>query len=235
MVEIAGADIMTTRPSSRFRALRAGAPAVALLAALAAAGDDATATRYRVATDASELRVLVYRAGPLAGFGHNHVIVTRALSGHVLLADARHASAVRLEFPVASLVVDEPAARRAEGPAFEGVIPPDDVAATRNNMLGPELLDADNYPTIRIESTALEGTLPNVTIAARVALKGRQYPLAVPVSINTFEGGLVAVGRLRLAHSALGLEPFTVALGSLRVADELQVRFSIVARTDGAP
>ena len=210
------------------------AAAVALVVALACLGarEAVPASQYLVATDASELRVLAYRAGPLARLGHNHVVTTHALSGSISLGEATEESRVRLEFPVASLMVDEPAARTAAGPAFEGEIPPGDVTATRKNMLGPELLEADSYPTVRIESRAVEGGLPNVVVSALVTVRGRQYPLEVPVSINTFDGGLVAVGRLRVAHSEIGLEPFTVALGSLRVADELQVAFRIVARQE---
>lgn len=227
---------MTTRIADSNGAARSGTATATIVLLLALTGPGAREAvpdpRYRVATDASELRILVWRAGPLAGLGHNHVVVTRALSGSVSLAGALEHSAVRLEFPVASLTVDEPGVRRAEGRSFEGTIPPEDSRATRENMLGPELLDADAYPTIHIESTAVEGSLPNVTIAAEVTVRGRRYPVDVPVSINTFDGGLVAVGRLRVTHSALGLEPFTVALGSLRVAEELQVRFRIVARTE---
>lgn len=230
------ADTMNTGTPQEGKGSRAGTLAVALVTALTSldAGAEAPAARYHVATDASELRVLAYRAGPLARLGHNHVAVTRALSGSVSLAGAVRESSFYLEFPVASLEVDEPEVRRVEGPAFEGTVSPDDIAATRRNMLGPELLDADRYPTIRIESAAVEGSLPNVTLAVRVTVGGQQYPLDVPVSINTFEGGLVAVGRVRVAQSALGLQPFTVALRSLRVADELQVGFRIVARTEEA-
>lgn len=225
---------MAIRVFSRNRTRRTGTGALAVMAALAviAVGDAAAAaTRYRVVSDASELRILAYRAGPLASLGHNHVVVTRALSGSILLGETVGTSSVRLEFPVASLEVDDPDLRAAEGPAFEGSIPPDDIAATRMNMLGPKLLDADSYPVIRIESTFVEGDLPTVTISARVAISGSEHPLEVPASVNTFDGGLVAVGRLRLAHSAIGLEPFSAALGTLRVAEQLQLSFRVVART----
>ena len=187
--------------------------------------------RYVIAGDASELRVLIWRAGPLAGLGHNHVAVTRALSGTVLLADAVAESSVEIGFPVSSLTLDEPAVRADEGSAFEGEIPAEDIAATRENMLGPKLLDADDYPSIRVDSTEVTGALPDLAVTARVTVKGESHALNVPVSVNVFDGGLVAVGRLRFAQSQIGLEPFRVALGSLRVADELVVEFRIVART----
>lgn len=199
---------------------------------LPATGVSAADSRYRIATDASELRVLIWRAGPLAGLGHNHVAVTRALSGTVILGGTVSESAVDLEFPVSSLTLDEPSVRAAEGPAFQGEMAADDIAATRKNMLGPALLDAQDYPSIRIESTAVAGMLPDLAVTARVTVKGKSYSLDVPVSVNTFEDGLVAIGRLRFAHDAIGLEPFRVALGSLRVADELVVEFRFVAQRD---
>lgn len=208
-------------------ALLLGAPFFLPSAGTAAAGD-----RYTIATDASELRVLIRRAGPLAGFGHNHVAVTRALTGTVILADPLSESSVGIEFPVSRLTLDEPSVRADEGPAFEGEIPADDIASTRRNMLGPDLLDGDRHPSIRIESTAVSGTLPDPVVTARVTVKGEPHALDVPVSVNTFEGGLVAIGRLRFTHAAIGLEPFRVALGSLRVADELVIEFRIVARRE---
>ena len=44
---------------------------------------------YRIDSSKSELRVLVYRAGPLASLGHNHVMVNRAVEGAVVLDQPR--------------------------------------------------------------------------------------------------------------------------------------------------
>ena len=41
---------------------------------------------YRIDESHSELRILVYRAGPLAHLGHNHVIINRSLHGAVNVA-----------------------------------------------------------------------------------------------------------------------------------------------------
>jgi hypothetical protein len=76
---------------------------------------------YRVDEGQSELRVLVYRAGPLARFGHNHVVVNRALGGAVNLGDG--AAEFRLNVPVAGFVVDDAQARREEGADFVAEVP----------------------------------------------------------------------------------------------------------------
>ena len=92
-------------------------------------GLPSTGKLYRVDENQSELRVLVYRAGPLARLGHNHVMVNRAIRGSVNLADAAGAadaagtSAFSLSVPVAGFVVDDAQARREEGSDFAAEVP----------------------------------------------------------------------------------------------------------------
>ena len=73
--------------------------------------------RFIVDQEASEIRLLVYRAGPLARFGHNHVITGR-VRGEIRAGVGTAASGFRLEVPIESFVVDPPAARMEEGDEF---------------------------------------------------------------------------------------------------------------------
>jgi len=52
----------------------------------------------------------------------------------------------------------------------------------------------------------------------------------VPVEVERSDGQIVARGEFPLKQSELGLKPFTVALGTLVVLDELRVKFEITAR-----
>ena len=72
-------------------------------------------TRYRVVPADSEVRVLVYRDGPMARLGHNHVLSSRSLQGDVLLGDKGNEPRVSLVLPVASFSVDQTALRAEEG------------------------------------------------------------------------------------------------------------------------
>src|SRR3970282_837515 len=76
-----------------------------------------SAPAYAVDPQGSEIRLLVYRGGPLARFGHNHVIVGR-VRGEIRAGDGAAASGFRIEIPVDSFVVDPPAARAEEGEEF---------------------------------------------------------------------------------------------------------------------
>src|SRR5207237_226561 len=75
------------------------------------------APRYSVDPQASEIRLLVYRDGPLARFGHNHVVVGR-VHGEIRVGDAAVGSGFRLEIPVDSFVVEGVASFRINQSEF---------------------------------------------------------------------------------------------------------------------
>jgi polyisoprenoid-binding protein YceI len=184
---------------------------------------------YRIDPAHSELRVLVYRAGPMAALGHDHVIVNRALGGWVQFGGTATAAALSLTVPAAGFVVDDAAARREEGPQFAEEIPEDARAGTLRNMLGPAVLDAGRFPAITIRSVAV--TEARGTLEAKLAVNVAEHDstLVVPFSLERSSGRLAASGALTLRQSELGLTPFSVFLGALRVQDEMHVKFNLVA------
>ncbi len=178
---------------------------------------------YRLDAAQSELRVLVYRAGALARLGHNHVLVAAGLAGE--LCGERFV----LTVPVASLEVDPSAARAAEGAEFATEPSADDIAATRRHLLGSGQLEADAWPLIQVTGVVVRHGAEGV-VAVRLEVRGGFAELQVPVQFSgEREGRLVTSGGLELAQSSLGLVPYSVALGALRVRDEVSIRFRLVA------
>ena len=192
---------------------------------------------YRVDETQSELRILVYRAGPLARFGHNHVMVNRAISGAVSLADAAAESEFWLNVPVAGFVVDDAEARREEGADFSGDIPDDAKSGTLHNMLSAALLDAEEFPAITVKSVAGSGAQDGAgagawraSVAIRVA--GHVSKVDVPFTLHVDSSRLSATGSLELRQSVLGLTPLRLMLGALQVEDAMTVKFQIIAMPD---
>src|SRR3972149_5619628 len=93
--------------------------------------------RFLVDPDASEIRLLVNRAGPLARFGHNHVISGR-VRGEIRAGRDSAGSGFRIQVPVESLVVDPSEARAEEGEAFSAQVSAQARQATRENLLGKD-------------------------------------------------------------------------------------------------
>jgi hypothetical protein len=192
----------------------------------------AGASRYRIDPDASEMRILVYREGPLAEFGHNHVIVAGAVEGEVYLATPLRDSGFQVRIPVEALVVDPPAARAEEGGDFAKPLSGQARAATRENMLGPSVLDAERYPDIRVRSLGLHGPGWGPDLEVRITLRGVERDLTVPVALQRDGDRLAVTGLLELKQTDFGLVPFSAMGGGLRVADRIRVRFHLVAVRD---
>lgn len=211
----------------------AAAPAVTA-AATATATATAGAGSYRIDTARSELRILVYRAGPLARWGHNHVMVNRSISGSVEWGGEASPSAFELTMSSAAFSVDDPTARLEEGDVFAADIPDDARAGTLRNMLSAAVLDADEFPVVSVRSVAASAGPAgeragawNGTVAIHIA--GHDSTVVVPFTLTSESGRLCATGSTELRQSALGLRPFSIMLGALQVQDELTVKFRIVA------
>lgn len=186
-------------------------------------------TTYRVVAGESELRVLVFRAGALGRFGHNHIITSHGLTGTVLVGESPADSSIDLTLPVDSLEVDDPEARAEAGSVFEGAVDEEDIQGTRKNMMSDKVLHADEYNEIRVVSSAISGEFPDMTIHAQITVKGEEHEVELPVNASMYNDRIVATGRTDISHSELGLSPFSAALGTLRVADEMTFRYRIVA------
>ncbi|HTV98573.1 MAG TPA: YceI family protein [Steroidobacteraceae bacterium] len=184
---------------------------------------------YRIDPAHSELRVLVYRAGIMSALGHNHVIVNRALEGWVRFTGSASGAAFALTVPVSGFVVDEAEARRQEGAEFAEQTPEAAKAGTLENMLSPAVLDAAAYPLITVRSLSVMPSATGMQARVRVSVAGHQATLAAPFTLQICAGRLSASGMLAVRQSDLGMTPFSVMMGALRVQDELRVKFRLLA------
>ena len=211
---------------------RAEAPSSAAPPAVtpAIAGSIPTGARvYAVDPQASQVTLRVYRAGPLARLGHNHVITSADEAGLAWTTGELAQSGFVLRVPVAGLVVDDPAARAAAGADFPGEVPADAREGTKRNMLRPEVLDADRCPEIVVRADALRGTWERPVAEARITLRDQTRLISVPLSVERDAAVLVARGSFQVLQSDFGITPFSVAGGAIQVADPVQVSFEIRA------
>ena len=166
----------------------------------------------------------------MARLGHNHVMTARSLKGEVSLHPQIAQSRFELEFPVTELVVDDAQARQAAGADFPGEIPQKDRDGTRKNMLREEVLDADHFPSVRLQSLRVSGTLPSARVVTRITIKAASREVDVPVSIVVAGNQLTASGQFDIKQSDFGIKPFSIGLGALEVVDQLSIEFKVVAQ-----
>jgi hypothetical protein len=188
---------------------------------------------FQVDPAASLLTIRVYRGGALARAGHNHVIASHSLQGVVRVPEDPLRATFDVHLPVNELVVDEEELRAKEGPDFPPGVPEDAKEGTKRNMLGPSLLEAERYPEIVMQSEAIQRGAEGLEAQVRVVVRDRASSVIVPVTYEIRGAELQVQGELPLKQTDVGLTPFSLFGGALRVLDEMKVRFNIVARAQG--
>ena len=185
---------------------------------------------YHVDALASQVLILVYRDGPMARLGHNHVMSVHRLSGEVVVPKDPAHSTFTLEFPVAAMTIDEPALRATLGEDFKAPVDAASVDGTRGHMLGEKLLNASHFPVIHLVSGPLRSDGDHWIVTLNISVRDHDSAIDVPVALTTTPEELDASGEFDLTHAQLGLTPYSVGLGALRVAETIHIRFNVVAR-----
>ena len=190
----------------------------------------ASARQYPVVSEESLLQILVYRGGAMSRLGHNHVIASHHLSGTVFVTDDATQTRFDVAMPVNELTIDEPAMREQAGADFPPGVPQSARDGTHKNLLSEALLDGAKYPEIRLRATDVVEAGEGYEVGVEITLKDQVHAVRVPVTLERKAGELVARGEFPLKQSELGLKPFSVAMGTLIVLDEMKIHFEVVAR-----
>jgi len=190
---------------------------------------------FAISSEESLLLVLVYRGGALARVGHNHVVASHNLNGTAWVAQDITRSSFEVHVPVNDLVVDETQLRMQEGPEFPPEVPESAKDGTRTNMLSAALLDGAQYPEVLLQSERLQKTDTGLQAQVRVTVHGQVRSLVVPLTHELAGEELRVQGQLALRQTDLGLTPFSALGGAMRVQDEIQVKFRLLARPTPAP
>ncbi|HWS12989.1 MAG TPA: YceI family protein [Rhodocyclaceae bacterium] len=174
----------------------------------------------RVDPRRSLVAIEVGRAGSLARVGHDHVVSSRDVQGHVAESEGR----ADLWLPLDRMIVDEPELRAQAG--FDRHPSPEAVEGTRRNML-EKVLDSARFPYALIHVTRPAPGAETMDVA--ITLHGTKRSFDVAVRTERLADGIAAEGSLSFNQSDFGIVPFSVLGGALQVRDRLDLRFRIVA------
>jgi polyisoprenoid-binding protein YceI len=195
--------------------------ATSVLLAVASAASAAGAT-YPVVESKSSVRIHVGKSGAFSFAGHKHE-VQAPVSGTITADPANlSASVVDLTFDSWHLRVL---------PDHE---PSGDAPKVEEAMHGPEVLDAVRFPKIHFLSKKVTGrTLSDggyeLSIVGELSLHGVTKELTVPVKVKIDGRSLTATGETTLRHDQFGMKPVSAGGGSVKVKNEIQIDFEIVA------
>lgn len=187
-------------------------PLSAALCLIALAGSPAGADSRLLDLEQSTLTVHVSKAGLFSAFADNHIV--RAPIARGALQDAP---------PLGIDIVVRTADMRVLDPGLS----PDKRAEVQTRMLGPEVLDAERFGEITFASTRVEPEgQDRWRVVGNLAIHGRTRAVTVSVARRDgrYRGGAV------IRQRDFGIEPISIAGGTVNVKDELRVEFDIVAR-----
>jgi len=177
---------------------------------------------YRVEPGRSRMVIEVRRDGPLAQFGHDHVIASHAIEGYIA-PDERRAD---LYVPLAALAVDESALRAKSG--FDTQPSAADIAGTRRNML-EKVLESDRHPYALIAASGIEAGGGARQFQVLVALHGTTLPVTVTAEIERMAGEIAVTGVAAIDQSQFGIPAFSILGGAIAVQDRVTIRFGVRA------
>ncbi len=138
------------------------------------------AVSWRLLAGESKVRILVYRGGRLARFGHNHVIEVSGLTGNIALTTPDSGGRGKqyrfeLQFSANDLMVDRAESRKQQGGDFAKPLGDSAIVGTRENMLGEAVLDAMNFPQIHLSAVGSTYQIGLNTIPVKIDLHGVEF------------------------------------------------------------
>jgi polyisoprenoid-binding protein YceI len=177
---------------------------------------------YNIDPARSRIELTVLRAGLLKMIGHDHAVAAKNFSGQVRFSPENVGnSSVQLSIDAGTLVVrDEPSVSESDRKQIQA------------NMEGPEVLDIAKFPRITFQSVAVTGnaTAPEqLMLRGRLNLHGVEKEIAFPVQFHSEANRLRVTGMAAVTQTEFGIKPIKVAAGGLRVKDQVNVKFEILA------
>jgi polyisoprenoid-binding protein YceI len=171
---------------------------------------------YRILPEASRLQVHTYKGGLLGMFGHEHDIRAHAFEGTVIYnpRDAS-ASSVTVRVRTDSLLV-VPASDSSDIP---------DITRTMRE----EVLRVDSFPEIRFTSTAVEFQDSTVHLRGDFTMVGRTQPVEMDLVLKLMPPILYVQGSFTVKQTEFGIRPYSTALGTVQVKDEITFLLDIRA------
>ena len=181
---------------------------------------------FRLTPGNTRIEIVVRRDGPLARFGHDHVVTVKDPEGFLELDGRGPGSRADLRFPVDRLVVDSREARERHQLTTD----PDasEIEGTRSNLM-ERVLDADHWPWVTLRMTSISHRDDHYSALIRIAVRGSDYSEVQPFRLSQADGRVMVDGFFVLRQTDLGLEPFSALGGGLRVADAMEIHFHIEA------
>lgn len=163
-----------------------------------------------------ELQILTGVAGPGAKMGHRLTIQMDAWQATVNWRNDEPVSA--------ELAVEVGSLRVLEGNGGVTPLSGPEKLVVRSNAL--RSLDAKKYPDIRFTSSAITKTDNGYQLDGTLEIHGKSKPHTLDLTVADKGDMWALTVQSPVTQSVFGIKPFSLLMGSLKVADEVTIAFA---------
>jgi polyisoprenoid-binding protein YceI len=178
--------------------------------------------RYRIDAGQSDFMVHAFVGGLLSGFGHNHNIAIKDISGETQFTDGTVVPAsLRMRIRADSLTVTDKVS--------------DSDRQTIEKTMREQVLETGKYPEITFNSTTIEviknsDTQYQGNIWGDLTLHGVTHNVFIKAQLTFDRKTVRARGEFSLKMTDYSIKPPSVAGGTITVKDTLKFNFNILSQ-----
>lgn len=212
--------LTSTRPSTGDPVDAGAAPRASGSAAVGSAAVPAEPP-YRIDARKSQFFVQAEGGGVLGAFAHDHKLAVKDFSGTVRgISRGLQLASFDLSIVADSLTLVDNVSE-SDRKEIEA-------------SMKQKVLETARFPTISFRSigVTVDGTKDassSVRVVGNLWLHGVGHKITIPMTVAVQGDSLRAIGTTKLHQTHYGIEPYTAAIGTIRVKDEVTLSFDIVA------
>lgn len=171
-----------------------------------------TAQPSQIDTEKSVMKVHVFKTGIFSAFGHEHEISAPIESGSF----SEDPPTVELKVSAKKMKVEDKD------------VSDSDRAEIQQTMLGPKVLDSEQFPEIRFHSAKVTKLGENRwQVEGELSLRGQTRLVTLMVS----KEGAAYKGSTQLKQKDFGITPVSAGGGSVKTKNELRIDYEIYVKT----
>lgn len=176
---------------------------------------------YRIDLRKSQLFVQAEAGGVLAAFAHDHKFQAHSFGGTVSVpGKVLQSGMLDLSILAESLTlvdkVSEDDRKEIEG-------------SMREKVLETSKFPKISFRTVGVTVESSTDSVSQLKVVGNLWLHGVGHKITFPVAVALKGDALRATGSVKLRQTDYGMSPYTAAIGTIRVKDEVTISFDIVA------
>lgn len=182
---------------------------------------NAAAKIYTMNAAQSQITLTLTQEGALRKIHPLHHVAAKSFSGRIHLPTDETKTVVELDADTKSFVNIDTDMKDFEKSGF-------------HKVLHGEVLRSEQFPAIKFRSVSVtniqkSGNNRSFTLNGDLTLRGVTRRVAFPVKVTLQGNQLRATGEENIKQSDFGITPYSGGLGTIKIGDQLNVSFTIVA------